>query len=92
MMDRDSSGPRAGHSPGRRAAASGSNGLEPGDFYLEDGLMVFTRAYHLKRGFCCETGCRHCPWDFSGARSRRSGATPPGRSADRPTDDDRERD
>lgn len=33
------------------------------DFYLnEDGLLVFTSAYHLKRGFCCKNGCRHCPW------------------------------
>jgi hypothetical protein len=36
--------------------------LEPGDYYFEDGLMVFTRQYHLKRGRCCNCGCRHCPW------------------------------
>jgi hypothetical protein len=35
------------------------------DFYLnEEGFMVFTRAYHLKRGFCCKSGCLHCPWGF----------------------------
>lgn len=32
------------------------------DFYWEGGYMVFTRAYHLKRGSCCGTGCRHCPF------------------------------
>ncbi len=32
------------------------------DYYLEDGCLVFTEAYHLKRGYCCGTGCRHCPW------------------------------
>lgn len=32
------------------------------DFYWEGGFMVFTRAYHLKRGSCCGTGCRHCPY------------------------------
>lgn len=32
------------------------------DFYLEDGKMVFTAAYHLKRGSCCGSGCRHCPY------------------------------
>lgn len=33
------------------------------DYYLdENGLMVFTEAYHLKRGYCCESGCRHCPY------------------------------
>jgi hypothetical protein len=32
------------------------------DYYLEDGKLVFTGAYHLKRGFCCNSGCRHCPY------------------------------
>ena len=33
------------------------------DFYFnENGLMVMTAAYHLKRGFCCGNGCRHCPY------------------------------
>jgi len=36
--------------------------LEPEDFYYENGLMVFTAAYHLKRGYCCNSGCRHCPF------------------------------
>jgi hypothetical protein len=38
-------------------------GLKEGeDYYLEDGYLVFTEAYHLKRGYCCGLGCRHCPW------------------------------
>jgi hypothetical protein len=32
------------------------------DFYWEGPYMVFTEAYHLKRGYCCQSGCRHCPW------------------------------
>ncbi len=38
--------------------------LEEGkDYYFdENGLMVFTEAYHLKRGFCCGSGCKHCPY------------------------------
>lgn len=33
------------------------------DFYFdENGLMVMTAAYHLKRGTCCGNGCRHCPY------------------------------
>jgi hypothetical protein len=24
--------------------------------------LVFTGAYHQKRGFCCGNGCRHCPY------------------------------
>jgi hypothetical protein len=41
------------------------NGLIPEDFYMnENGFMVFTEAYHLKRGYCCKNGCRHCPYGF----------------------------
>lgn len=36
--------------------------LEPEDFYMENGNLVFTAAYHLKRGSCCGSGCRHCPY------------------------------
>ncbi|MDH5608234.1 MAG: DUF5522 domain-containing protein [Cyclobacteriaceae bacterium] len=37
--------------------------LESGDYYfLSDGRMVFTEKYHQKRGYCCESGCRHCPY------------------------------
>ncbi|WP_027892227.1 DUF5522 domain-containing protein [Calidithermus chliarophilus] len=32
------------------------------DYYLEGGLYVFTAAYHLKRGHCCGSKCRHCPY------------------------------
>jgi Family of unknown function (DUF5522) len=34
------------------------------DYYLENGLLVFTAAYHLKRGNCCRSGCRHCPYGY----------------------------
>ncbi len=36
--------------------------IQPGDFYFEHGLMVFTAAHHLRRGYCCGSGCRHCPY------------------------------
>lgn len=36
--------------------------LEGQDFYIENGLYVFTEHYHLKRGYCCGSGCRHCPY------------------------------
>jgi len=32
------------------------------DFYIEDGKRVFTAKYHLKRGYCCNNKCRHCPY------------------------------
>jgi hypothetical protein len=37
----------------------------PEDYYFEGPYMVFTAAYHLKRGYCCESGCRHCPYGKS---------------------------
>ncbi len=41
--------------------------LEDGDYYLsEEGYRVFTEQYHLKRGYCCESNCRHCPYGFNG--------------------------
>jgi len=37
--------------------------VRPGDFYFDPGgLLVFTAAYHLRRGYCCGSGCRHCPY------------------------------
>lgn len=33
------------------------------DFYINDkGLMVFTEVHLLKRGYCCDSGCKHCPY------------------------------
>jgi hypothetical protein len=35
------------------------------DYYInEQGYWVFTSHYHIKRGFCCESGCLHCPYGF----------------------------
>jgi Family of unknown function (DUF5522) len=38
--------------------------VEGDDFYYEGPYMVFTEAYLRRRGSCCESGCRHCPWDY----------------------------
>ncbi len=40
------------------------------DYYLEQGRFVFTATYHLKRGYCCNSRCRHCPYGLA------SGPTP----------------
>jgi hypothetical protein len=37
---------------------------EPVDYYMENGFVVFTKEFLLKRGYCCESGCRHCPYGF----------------------------
>jgi hypothetical protein len=34
------------------------------DFVVENGLYVFTAKYLLERGYCCENGCRNCPYGF----------------------------
>ncbi|HEY8201489.1 MAG TPA: DUF5522 domain-containing protein [Actinomycetota bacterium] len=40
------------------AMASGQDGYtDPGT-----SLFVFTAAYLADRGYCCERGCRHCPY------------------------------
>jgi hypothetical protein len=39
-----------------------SQELLPEDFYYEGPYLVFTAAYHLKRGYCCNSDCRHCPY------------------------------
>lgn len=38
--------------------------LEEGiDYYVEEGLFVFTAHFLRKRGYCCESGCRNCPYE-----------------------------
>ena len=32
------------------------------DYYFEDGLMVLAANFLRKRGYCCNSGCRHCPY------------------------------
>jgi urocanate hydratase len=33
------------------------------DYYINDqGLYVFTAHYLKNRGYCCGSGCKHCPY------------------------------
>lgn len=36
--------------------------VEGVDYYFENGLMVLTAHFLLKRGYCCGNGCRNCPY------------------------------
>jgi hypothetical protein len=36
--------------------------LDSEDYYFDGPNLVFTATYHLKRGYCCGSGCRHCPY------------------------------
>ena len=38
--------------------------IEGEDFYREGPYVVFTEKYLRERGYCCESGCRHCPYGF----------------------------
>jgi len=33
-------------------------------YYNEQGYIVLTEQFHLKKGYCCGNGCKHCPYDF----------------------------
>lgn len=37
--------------------------VEGEDYYFENGLLVMTAAYHIKRGSCCGNGCVWCPFE-----------------------------
>jgi len=38
--------------------------IEGEDFYYEGPYLVFTEKFLRERGYCCESGCRHCPWGY----------------------------
>jgi len=42
--------------------------VEGEDFYREGPYIVFTETFLLKRGYCCESGCRHCPYGYDPKR------------------------
>lgn len=43
------------------------------DYYMnESGLLVFTAAYHLKRGVCCGNKCMHCPYEHENVKTGKS--------------------
>jgi len=44
--------------------SSFSSLVEGEDYYLEGEGIVFTGGHHLRRGYCCQSGCRHCPFGF----------------------------
>ncbi|MEY3195358.1 MAG: hypothetical protein RIQ78_1455 [Bacteroidota bacterium] len=36
--------------------------VENRDYYLENGYFVLTESFLEQRGYCCGSGCRHCPY------------------------------
>ncbi|MCK5825139.1 MAG: hypothetical protein KAG96_07005 [Ichthyobacteriaceae bacterium] len=31
-------------------------------YYAKEGYKIFTEKHHLKRGYCCQGNCKHCPY------------------------------
>jgi hypothetical protein len=54
--------PPASIAPSDAQAFDPTDELRPEDFYQEGPYLVFTAAYHLRRGYCCNSDCRHCPY------------------------------
>ena len=48
--------------PGGATESAEGAELAGEDFYFDGPFLVFTAAYHLRRGFCCQSDCRHCPY------------------------------
>jgi hypothetical protein len=47
----------------KHPGSASASGLVAGeDYYSEGAVIVFTARYLLRRGYCCESGCRHCPY------------------------------
>ena len=36
--------------------------IEGVDYTVENGRWVFTADFLRRRGTCCDSGCRHCPY------------------------------
>jgi len=53
-------------------ADNNSRLIEGQDYYSEGAAIVFTARYLLRRGYCCESGCRHCPYTEVGEMNPRS--------------------
>lgn len=53
--------------------------IEGVDYYYEGRFLVFTEKYLRDRGYCCENGCRHCPYGY---RADRRADEPAGDASD----------
>ncbi|NJN35088.1 MAG: cysteine-rich CWC family protein [Saprospiraceae bacterium] len=39
--------------------------IEQIHYYMEGSYFVFTDTFHILRGYCCRSRCRHCPYGFN---------------------------
>jgi hypothetical protein len=38
--------------------------MEKNYYITKEGYKCFTEKYHLERGYCCKSNCRHCPYGY----------------------------
>jgi len=36
--------------------------IEGTHYYMEGERVIFTALFHIQRGQCCGSGCKHCPY------------------------------
>ncbi|MCB0984749.1 MAG: hypothetical protein KDB06_08865 [Ilumatobacter sp.] len=51
-----------GYQEGMARHAAAVNANLPGYRDPATGLVVFTARFLAERGYCCSSGCRHCPY------------------------------
>lgn len=56
----------------RRGISSQGRLVYGQDFVYENGFVVMTRYYLLKRGFCCKNGCKNCPYKETVEKDKRA--------------------
>jgi len=45
--------------------------LDPDEYYKSpEGYIIYTEKYLLKRGYCCQNSCKHCPYGFDKSKGR----------------------
>jgi hypothetical protein len=47
-----------------KAFRGNDNLIEELDYTMQNGYMVFSKWFFLKRGTCCKNGCKNCPYGF----------------------------
>lgn len=59
--------------------------MEPDYYTDENGNLVFTEYFLKKRGFCCGSGCRHCPYNYENVDASKRASLLIKRTADEKT-------
>lgn len=47
-----------------KAYRNNENLVEELDYTMQNGYMIFSRWFFLKRGTCCKNGCKNCPYGY----------------------------